>query len=48
MRFYDRAAKRAFRGLFDVARAPAQPKVQAVELDGEIILDWGSDLAQVQ
>jgi len=48
MKFNDRAAKRSFRGLFDIARAPAQPKVNVVELDREIILEWGSDLNQVK
>lgn len=48
MKFNDRAAKQAFRSLFDLARPPAPPQVQIIALDREIILDWGSDLARVE
>lgn len=48
MKHNDRAAKRAFRSLFDIARPPAVPNVQVAELDREIILEWGSDLKRVE
>ncbi len=48
MKFNDRAAKRSFRGLFAIPRPPASPSVQVVELDREIVLEWGSDHDRVR
>jgi hypothetical protein len=48
MKYNDRAAKQAFRSLFDLARPPASPRVRVIALDREIVLDWGSDLALVE
>ncbi|MDZ7344821.1 MAG: hypothetical protein ONA90_09960, partial [candidate division KSB1 bacterium] len=48
MRFIDRAAKQSYGQLFAVVRPPAVPKTNAIAMDREIILEWGSDLAQVK
>ncbi|RMD94367.1 MAG: hypothetical protein D6814_14640, partial [Calditrichaeota bacterium] len=47
MKFNDRFAQNTYDALFQVPQAPAAPDVKVTELNGEIILDWGSDLEQV-
>jgi len=44
---YDKAAQIAYDRLFQLPRAPEQPKVVVGELDKEIILSWGSDVEAV-
>ncbi len=41
-------AERSHRSLFSVARPSAQPIVNAIELDEEVILEWGSDIQQIE
>lgn len=48
LKFFDRTAQATFDNLFQVPRAPAAPKVKAIGLDGEIILNWGFDPAAVK
>ncbi len=48
MKYYTRFARRVQRGLFNAPRGPAPPRVKAVELDKEIILEWGSELSRVR
>ncbi|MDA0986531.1 MAG: T9SS type A sorting domain-containing protein [Bacteroidetes bacterium] len=48
MKFNDRFAQNTYNGLFAVAAAPAIPSVSISELDGKIIIDWGSNLAGVK
>ncbi len=43
MKLNARVARKIQRSLLSVPRAPAEPRVQAVELDRQIILEWGSD-----
>ncbi|MCU0452364.1 MAG: T9SS type A sorting domain-containing protein [Bacteroidetes bacterium] len=47
MKFNDRFVQNTFNALFQVPRPPASPDVQVAELDGEITLEWGSNLARV-
>ncbi len=47
MKFNDRFAQNTFNALFQVPKPPAAPNVKVAELDGQIILEWGSDLARV-
>ncbi len=47
MKFNDRFVQNTFDALFQVPRAPAAPDVKVAELDGEIILEWGSNLVRV-
>ena len=47
MKFNDRFVQNTFDALFQVPRAPAPPDVKVAELDGEIILQWGSNLVRV-
>ncbi len=47
MKFNDRFVQNTFDALFQVPRAPAPPDVKVAELDGEIILEWGTNLTRV-
>jgi hypothetical protein len=47
MKFNDRFAQNTFDALFQVPKAPVAPSVKVAELDGQIVLDWGSDLQRV-
>ncbi|MFQ5706317.1 MAG: T9SS type A sorting domain-containing protein [bacterium] len=47
LKFFDKTAQATFDNLFQVVKPPARPKVQATGLDGEILLNWGSDPAAV-
>jgi hypothetical protein len=44
MKFNDRFAQATYNDLFAVPTPPGKPSVVARELDGRIVLDWGSDL----
>ncbi len=43
LKFYDTFAQFAYDQDFDLPVPPATPQVEAVELDGEIILNWGQN-----
>jgi hypothetical protein len=47
MKFTDRFAQNTYDALFAVPSAPKAPGVAVRQLDGEIILEWGSDLNNV-
>jgi len=48
MKFYDRFVQDTYDALFQVPKPPSSPSVKIAELDGEVILEWGSDLTAVQ
>ncbi len=48
MRYNARAARRTHRTHYDLPRGPARPHARAIELDGQIILEWGSDHERVR
>ena len=47
LKFVDKFAQEAFDALFVLPRAPAKPTLTATEFDGEILLNWGDDLAAI-
>lgn len=47
MKFNDRFAQNTYNALFQVPKPPAAPDVKFSELDGEIVLEWGSNLTRV-
>ncbi len=47
MKFNDRFVQITYNALFQVPKSPAPPNVSVAELDGQVILDWGSDLQRV-
>lgn len=47
LKFNDRFAQNTFDALFAVPRAPSAPDVKVAELDGEVVLEWGSNLTRV-
>lgn len=47
MKFNDRFAQNTYDALFQVPRPPAIPDVKVTELDGEVVLEWGSNHARV-
>ena len=47
MKFNDRFAQNTYDALFQVPSAPTAPSVQTAVFDGQVILQWGSDLATV-
>jgi hypothetical protein len=47
LKFNDRFAQNTYDALFQVPKAPGQPDVKVAELDGSIVLEWGSNLAAV-
>jgi len=48
MKFNDRFVQNTFDALFQVPRPPKSPNVTVAELDGEVVLDWGSDLTRLK
>lgn len=48
MKANDNAVQLTFDLLFQVSRPPAPPNVTVTELDGQVILEWGSDLNRVR
>ncbi|MBF8247570.1 MAG: hypothetical protein HW374_370 [Bacteroidetes bacterium] len=48
MKYHSLFARRAMRGLFDVPHAPTKPSVTTIELDRQIILEWGSYIPRVK
>jgi hypothetical protein len=47
LKFYDQQAQLAYDNFFDLPVAPPAPEVNPVELDKEIVLDWGFDNSKV-
>jgi hypothetical protein len=47
LKFFDRFAQNAFDNLFDLPKPPPPPRLVASEFDGQIVLDWGTNLAGV-
>jgi len=47
MKFNDTFVQNTFDALFVVPKSPATPKVKYSELDGQVMFEWGSDLAGV-
>jgi hypothetical protein len=43
LKFVDRFAQEAFDNLFELPKPPPTPVVNATELDGEVLLNWGED-----
>jgi len=48
MKFNDKFVQNTFDALFQVPKPPLPPLVHVAELDGKIILDWGSELQRVK
>ncbi len=47
MKFNDRFAQNTYDALFSVPRPPTPPNVKVAELDGQVILEWASDVTRV-
>lgn len=47
MKFNDRFVQNTFNALFQVPRAPAPPDVKVAELDGQVVLEWGSNVTRI-
>ncbi|MDI6802258.1 MAG: T9SS type A sorting domain-containing protein [Bacteroidota bacterium] len=47
MKFYDQFVQTTYDALFQVTPSPPPPAVKIAELDGEIVLEWGSNLSAV-
>ena len=47
LKFYDQQAQLAYDNFFDLPVAPPAPGVNVVQLDKEIVLDWGFDNSKV-
>jgi hypothetical protein len=47
LKFYDQQAQLAYDNFFDLPVAPPAPKVSVVELDREIVLNWGEDASAI-
>lgn len=47
LKFYDQQAQLAYDNFFDLPVAPPAPEVNVIQLDKEIVLDWGFDNAKV-
>ena len=47
MKFNDKFVQNTYNALFQVPKAPNSPDVKYSELNGEVILEWGSNLTRV-
>lgn len=47
LKFTDRFAQEAFDNLFDLPKPPQSPVLSASEFDGQILLNWGENAAEV-
>jgi len=47
MKFNDRFVQNTYDALFQVPKAPKAPNVKVAELNGQIVLEWGSDVQNV-
>ncbi len=47
LKFYDKLAQNAYDNFFAIASPPPAPAVKTVELDKEIVLNWGDDESAV-
>jgi hypothetical protein len=48
MKFNDQFVQNTFNALFQVPKPPISPDVKVSELDGQVILEWGSNLTRVR
>ncbi|MBI3579227.1 MAG: T9SS type A sorting domain-containing protein [Ignavibacteriales bacterium] len=48
LKFYDQQAQLAYDNFFDLPVPPSAPSVKVAELDGQIVLDWGSDITSMR
>ncbi len=48
LKFFDKSAQLAYDNFFQLPSPPPQPSPVATELDREILLNWGNDIAAVQ
>ena len=48
LKFYDQIAQVAYDNFFDLPTAPPPPEVNVVELDKEIVLDWGESQSKIR
>lgn len=48
LKFYDKQAQQAYDNFFDLPVPPSAPEVNVVELDKQIILDWGENQNKVR
>ncbi|MCI0705914.1 MAG: T9SS type A sorting domain-containing protein [Ignavibacteriae bacterium] len=47
LKFNDRFAQNTFDALFAVPKSPLEPDVKVAELDGKVVLEWGSNTTRV-
>jgi hypothetical protein len=47
MKFNDRFAQNTYDALFAVPKSPLAPDVKIAELDGEVVLEWGSNAQRI-
>lgn len=47
MKFNDQFVQNTFNALFQVPKPPVAPDVKVSELDGQVVLEWGSNLTRV-
>jgi hypothetical protein len=47
LKFNDRFAQATYNALFQVPRPPTAPDVKVAQLDGQIVVEWGSNLARL-
>lgn len=47
LKFNDKSVQLAYDNLFDLPKAPPSPKVKAITLANQVLLDWGLDSAAV-
>ena len=48
MKFNDRFVQNTYNALFQVPKPPVSPDVKAAELDGQIVLEWSSNVQRVK
>jgi hypothetical protein len=48
MKFNDRFVQNTFDALFQVPKPPLPPDVKVAELDGQVVLEWGSNVQRVR
>ncbi|MEK6569741.1 MAG: hypothetical protein AABZ61_00105, partial [Bacteroidota bacterium] len=48
MKFNDRFAQNTYDALFQVPRPPKAPNVTVAELDGQVVVEWASDVQRVK
>ncbi len=48
LKFYDQIAQKAYDDFFNLATPPPAPEVNVVEMDQEVIIDWGEIVEKVE